>query len=136
MASIAFADRPFFAVPARSATTVRVAGLAVLCATALVAPALLLVWMPILLGVPHVASDIRYLVLPLPRRQLAVAIIASAALVALRAASVATGAKLLMPECVIVAGWLLATLAVEPAGRKRALAIAMFASALIIGMPI
>lgn len=138
MASIAVADRSFerLAVPARSATSVRLAGLAVLCATALVAPALLLVWMPLLLGVPHVASDIRYLVLPLPRRQLMLAVAASLLLVLLRAASVATGTNLLMVECVIVVGWLLATLAVEPTNRKRSLAIALFASAVIIGMPI
>src|SRR5688572_10309580 len=97
MASIA-AEQPFLAVPARSSTIVRFAGLAVLCATTLVAPALLLVWMPLLFGVPHVASDIRYLVLPLPRRQLVSAIGASAALVALRAAMVVTGAKLFHAE--------------------------------------
>lgn len=136
MASIGIADRPFLAVPARSATIVRVVGLAVLCATTLVAPALLLVWMPILLGVPHVASDIRYLVLPLPRRQVAIAIAASALLVGLRAAMVVTGAKLLHLEVSVVAVWLLATLAADPASRKRAFGVALFASAVIIGLPI
>jgi hypothetical protein len=115
---------------------VRFAGLAALCATALVAPALLLVWMPLFLGVPHVASDIRYLVLPLPRAQIALAIAASLALVALRAVAVTTGINLLLAEAAIVAGWLLAALVLEPAARKRALGIALFASAMIIGMPI
>lgn len=136
MASIAYADQPFLAVPARSATTVRFVGLAALCATALVAPALLLVWMPLLLGVPHVASDIRYLVVPLPRAQIALAMTASLTLVVLRAAMLATGANLLVAEAVIVAGWLLAALVLEPTARKRALGIALFASAVIIGMPI
>lgn len=136
MASIAYADQPFLAVPARSATTVRFAGLAALCASAIVAPALLLVWMPLVLGVPHVASDIRYLVLPLPRAQIALAIAASMALVALRVTAIATGTNLLVAEAVLVAGWLLAALALEPTARKRALGIALFASALIIGMPI
>jgi hypothetical protein len=115
---------------------VRFAGLAALCATALVAPALLLVWMPLLVGVPHVASDIRYLVLPLPRAQIALAIAASLTLVVLRAASIATGMNLLMAEATLVAGWLLASLVLEPTARKRALGIALFASAVIIGLPI
>lgn len=135
MATLA-AERTFLAVPAGSATIVRFAGLAVLCATTLAAPALLLVWLPLVLGVPHVASDIRYLVLPLPRRQLAIAIAASAVLVALRAAMVVTGAKLLHLEVGVVALWLLATVASDPASRKRAFGIALFGSALIVGMPI
>jgi hypothetical protein len=106
------------ALPARSATIVRIAGLAVLCATTLVAPAWLLVWMPIVLGVPHVASDVRYLVLPLPRRQVVVALAACAALVALKAASIASGVSLLRAEMVVVAFWLLAALALDRSTRR------------------
>ncbi len=114
----------------------RLVGLAVLCATTLMAPALLLVWMPLLLGVPHVASDIRYLVMPLPRRQMVIAMAASLTLVGLKAASLSTGVNLMHAEVAIVAVWLLATLAVEPTCRKRAIGIALFASAIIVGMPI
>ncbi len=115
MSSAAASVANTVALPARSATTVRVAGLAGLCAASLVAPALILVWMPIVLGVPHVANDLRYLVLPLPRRQIVVALIASAVLVALKAASLATGVSLLRGEMIVVAGWLLLALALGDA---------------------
>jgi hypothetical protein len=101
---------PPLARSARSATLVRLAGLAVLCATTLVAPAMLLVWMPIVLGVPHIASDIRFLVLPLPRRQVGVSLAACAALIALKAASLVSGISLLRVEMIIVALWLLVML--------------------------
>ncbi|HEY5920969.1 MAG TPA: hypothetical protein VIV11_04830 [Kofleriaceae bacterium] len=115
--------RPYAALPARSATLVRIAGLAVLCTATLVAPALLLVWMPIVLGVPHVASDIRFLVLPLPRRQLVLALAACSALVALKAASLVSGVPLLHVEMAVVATWLLAMLVlVQPTRRSHALA--------------
>src|SRR4051812_48681343 len=104
-------NRAVVALPAGSASLVRIAGLAVLCAATLVAPALLLVWMPIVLGVPHIASDVRYLVLPLPRRQFIVATGACAALVALKAASLIAGVSLLRAEMFVVATWLLAMLA-------------------------
>jgi hypothetical protein len=106
------------ALPAGSATLVRVAGLAVLCAATLVAPALLLVWMPIVLGVPHIASDIRFLVLPLPPRQIVLSLVACAALVALKAASLGFALPLLRAEMVVVAGWLLLMLALERRTRR------------------
>jgi hypothetical protein len=106
------------ALPARSASFVRIAGLAVLCAATLVAPALLLVWMPIVLGVPHIASDIRFLVLPLPRRQAVVSIAACALLVALKAISLVFGVALLRVEMIIVGGWLLVMLALARSTRR------------------
>jgi hypothetical protein len=111
------ASRPA-ALPARSATLVRIAGLAVLCAATLVAPALMLVWMPIVLGVPHVASDIRFLVLPLPHRQVVVSVAACIALVALKAASLTTGIPLLRVEMIVVATWLLLMLALARSTRR------------------
>ncbi len=136
MATIAVAERNFVAVPARSAITVRFVGLAVLCALTLVAPALLLVWMPIVLGVPHVASDLRYLVLPLPRRQLVLAIVASATLVGLKAMSLGFGIDVTRAEVAVVAAWLLGTLVLDPTCRRRALGIAMFTSVMIVAMPL
>ncbi|HEY5951358.1 MAG TPA: hypothetical protein VIV40_37955 [Kofleriaceae bacterium] len=98
----------------------RIVGLAVLCAGTLVAPALLLVWMPIVLGVPHIASDVRFLVLPLPRRQVVVSLGACAALVALKAASLVGGVSLLRAEMIVVAVWLLALLALaRPSSRSH-----------------
>jgi hypothetical protein len=112
MASVAAsAGSVVVALPARSATSVRFVGLAGLCAATLVAPALMLVWMPIVLGVPHVANDLRYLVWPLPRRQVVVALVASGLLVALKAASLIGGVSLLRWEMVTVAVWLLVALA-------------------------
>jgi hypothetical protein len=93
---------------------VRIAGLAVLCAATLVAPALLLVWMPIVLGVPHIANDVRFLVLPLPRRQRLLAIAACGALVALKATSLVAGVHTVAYEAIVVAAWLVAALALEP----------------------
>ena len=146
-------SRAHVALPARSATLVRIAGLAVLCAATLIAPALLLVWMPIVLGVPHVASDIRFLVLPLPRRQVMLAVGACAALVTLKAASLVSGVPLLRFEMVVVAAWLLAMLALDrpvtkrshalerhaPRPRKRTEAmwlVAMIAGFAIVALPI
>lgn len=108
------------AEPARSAANVRIAGLAVLCAATLVAPALLLVWMPIVLGVPHLANDVRFLVLPLPRRQRLLAIAACGGLVALKAASLAGGVHTVAYEAMVVAAWLVAALALEPRRRTHA----------------
>ncbi len=120
MASVAAsAANRLVALPARSASLVRIVGLAVLCAATLIAPALLLVWMPIVLGVPHIASDIRYLVLPLPRREVVLAISACAALVALKAASLIAGVSLLRAEMVVVAGWLLSMLALARTRRSH-----------------
>jgi hypothetical protein len=137
MASLATdSSTQFLAVPARTASTARIAVLAVLCAMTALAPALLLVWMPLVLGVPHLANDIRFLVLPLPRRSLAVAVLAMLALVSLEAARLATGAHVLQLEAGVVAAWLLATLALDGPVRRRALGVALFASALIVGMPV
>lgn len=123
MASLAASDanRVVVALPAGSASLVRIAGLAVLCAATLVAPALLLVWMPIVLGVPHVASDIRYLVLPLPRRQVALAIGACAVLVALKVAGLVAGISLLRAEAIVVATWLVVMLVFERPRRQHVL---------------
>jgi hypothetical protein len=118
---VAAATDERLARPARSATTMQIAGLAGLCAIALVAPALLLVWMPIVLGVPHVASDLWYLVRPLPRRQLVVSVAACGALVALKAVALVTGIATVRGEAVVVAGWLLVMLALaQPARRSHA----------------
>ncbi len=113
------------ALPARSATIVRIAGLAGLCATTLVAPALLFVWLPILFGVPHIASDIRFLVLPLPRRQLVVSVAACVALVALKALSLtldaaSSGISLVRAEAIVVATWLVMLVALNRPRRSHA----------------
>src|SRR5690349_18634312 len=109
------------APPASVAIHVRFAGLAVLCAVTLVAPALLLVWMPIVLGVPHIASDIRFLVLPLPRRQVVISLGACAALVALKAVSLASGVALVQSEMVVVGLWLVGLIALDRPHRSHAL---------------
>lgn len=113
------------ALPARSATIVRIAGLAGLCATTLVAPALLFVWLPILFGVPHIASDIRFLVLPLPRRQRVVSVAACAALVVLKAVSLTAGSapggiSLIRAEAIVVATWLVILVALNRPRRSHA----------------
>jgi hypothetical protein len=98
---------------------VRIAGLAVLCAATLVAPALLLVWMPIVLGVPHIASDLRYLVLPLPRRQVVVSLVACALLVSVKAAALVSSESHLRAEILVVATWLLSMIALEGTNRRN-----------------
>jgi hypothetical protein len=73
-------------------------GVLVTFALACVFPALLLAGSPVLLGVPHVASDLRYLVLrpALPRAWVATVVAACAALFAVQvAAAVADGSRLL-----------------------------------------
>jgi hypothetical protein len=80
--------------------------------------------MPIVLGVPHIANDLRYLVLPLPRRQVVLSLVACALLVALKAAALVTGASLLAGmsllrgEMVVVAMWLLGMLALDRPERR------------------
>jgi hypothetical protein len=110
-------------------------GIAALAVAAIVAPAWLLVLMPIALGVPHVVNDVRYLVLPLPRRQIVIAAVASAALIGCRALMVAglPAQPLYTAEAILVAAWLLA--AVGSAGGLRAAGIAALGAALIVGAP-
>jgi len=83
---------------------------------------------PALLGVPHVASDIRYLVLRrrLPETWLRVTVLFGSLLFVLRAVEGATAMQLGRLEVVLAAGWLLAATWIG-AGRAhpfRALAIA------------
>lgn len=149
--SVAVAVPAYVALPARSASSVRIAGLAVLCAATLVAPALLLVWMPIVLGVPHIASDVRFLVLPLPRRELVASLGACAVLVAMKAISLVAGVALLRAEMVVVATWLLVIMALAHSARRShvlqrhgkassrsslPLVIVAFAAMAIIALPI
>ena len=147
MASVAASESAFEIRPRRALhpTTVRVAGLGVVCAATMVAPALLLLWMPIVLGVPHIASDIRFLLLPLPRRQVVLGIVACTALVALKAAAIAGSIDLVRAEMIVVAGWLVGALAMPDGaterassrGRRRlAVGLALIAASVIIGLPI
>jgi hypothetical protein len=123
------------AAPAALAGAGRLAGIAAILAASLVAPALILVWMPIVLGVPHVASDIRYLLLPLPRREVVLGAVACGALVAVRVAAIATGASVLRVELAIVGAWLIAALAAVPARRGARLAAAGIAAA-VVALPV
>jgi hypothetical protein len=132
MASAVAARSDAGASPVASATALRVAGLAAVLAATVVAPAAMLVWMPIVLGVPHIASDIRYLLVPLPRRELVIGVVACAALVAVRAAAIATGAGLLRVEMVIVGGWLVASIAQAPARRGWSVGAAAVAAVIVL----
>lgn len=118
-----------------SAASQQLGGIAALWLASVIAPAALLVWMPIVLGVPHVANDVRFLVLPLPRLQAAAAVVACSALVALRAVTIATGAHLLPAEIAVVAVWLIATLCLAPTTRWR-LALAAAAVAVMVAAPL
>lgn len=121
------AAAPPRALPERSAINVRLAGLSVLCAATLVAPELLFVWMPIVLGVPHVAQDLRYLLLPLPRRQIVIAAIAIAALVGLKVAGAPA-----RYEAIVVGGWLVGAIVdVKP----RLIGLAILAALTIVALP-
>lgn len=75
---------------------------AIAAATALT-PAALVLLLPIALGVPHVVNDVRFLVLPLPRRELVITGIACVGLVAARAAGLGAGV-----EVALVVAWLVA----------------------------
>lgn len=136
MASVA-AENEHVAL-ALNATAVRVIGLGALCVATMVAPALLFVWMPIVLGVPHVANDLRYLLLPLPRRQVVVGIIACTALVALKATSLVASVDLLRVEMVVVASWLVLALALSRGTRPNrfALGVGFVGASVIVGLPI
>ncbi len=74
-------------------------------------------WMPLVCGVPHLANDVRYLVLPLPPHPRLLAIVACTMLVVLRMAGLAAGAPLYGLEALVVAAWLVATVACSPASR-------------------
>jgi hypothetical protein len=69
--------------------------------------AVLALWMPIALGIPHVAQDVRLLLVPMPRPQRWVSIAACSALVALKLSALC-GHALPHAEAVVVATWLLA----------------------------
>src|SRR5262245_3831908 len=111
------------------------AALALLWGASVVAPAALLVWMPIVLGVPHVANDLRYMLAPLPRATRALSVVACAALVGLRAISLATGAHTIPIEVGVVAVWLVGAIALGPTTPLR-FAVAIAAAALIAVVPV
>jgi hypothetical protein len=116
-------------------TNARVAVLAGLVAASLFAPMVLLLWMPIVLGVPHLANDIRYLILPLPRRQRAITIAACAAFVAVAAGALVLGAPSGRAEAVVGSVWLLAMIATSGRLRPAAMAIAPIAWLLVVVLP-
>lgn len=109
--------------------------IALLCLAAIAAPAVLIVWMPIVLGVPHVGNDLRLLVAPLPRWPRALAVIACGLLLVLRVIAVATGVVLMRAEAVVVAGWLLAMVSLAPTTPARFAAVAACAVA-VIALPV
>lgn len=98
---------------------------AVLLAATVARPAWLFVLGPILLGVPHLASDVRYLVARrrVPRGLMTTACIASAALVALRllefAHLVTRGAGRI--EMIVAAAWIAASVSAGARERRRVL---------------
>jgi hypothetical protein len=96
---------------------------------------LLALWMPIALGVPHIANDLRYLVRPLPSLQRGVALAACGALIVLRLAGIVAGTVLLRAEAVVVAAWLLAMVCLAPTTRPRLLAVSL-AAALVVAAPV
>jgi hypothetical protein len=67
----------------------------------------LALWMPIALGVPHVAQDVRVLLVPMARRDRTISIVACALLVALKLAALC-GHALPHAEGAVVAAWLVA----------------------------
>lgn len=109
--------------------------IALLALAAIAAPAVLLVWMPIVFGVPHVANDLRMLVTPLPRWPAALAVVACGLLCALRAVAVITGVVLVRAEAVVVAVWLLGMVSLAPTTPARFIAIAACAAG-VIALPV
>jgi len=95
----------------------------------------LALWLPIALGVPHIANDLRYLVRPLPQWQRVVALAGCAMLVLLRAVAVATGIVLVRAEAVVVAAWLVAMVALAPTTRSRVVLV-LAAAAAIVALPV
>ncbi len=113
----------------------RVSAIAAIGAACMAVPAVAMIWLPIVLGVPHLANDVRFLVLPLPRRQIAIAAVACGALVAMRAATIALGrAPLWQLEAAAFATWLVAALVAARA--RAALGPAALVAALVIAMPV
>lgn len=111
------------------------AWLALLGIAAVVAPVTLLVWMPIALGVPHIANDLRYLVMPLPHWQRTLALVACGALFVLRVVAVATGTVLLRTEAIVVTAWLVAMVCLAPTSPLRLTAV-LAVAALVIALPV
>jgi len=109
--------------------------LALVWGASVVAPAALLVWMPIVFGVPHVANDVRYMLAPLPRATRALSIVACVALVGLRAIALATGAHTIPIEVAVVGAWLVGAIALGPTTPLR-FALAIAAAALIAVVPV
>ena len=112
------------AVTDRSLRLSLVAGGHILVAFALtaVAPLWLLLLGPIVLGVPHVASDLRYLVirppLPLGRAPIVAILVGLGAMTALRVGAALGGPLLLGPEVALGGGAILGAIALTP-GRAR-----------------
>jgi len=110
-------------------------------ALAVVAPAATLAISPLVLGVPHIASSVRYLVLrqKLPRAWLAILLFFAAIMMALRIAEQTYGAHFARAEVACAALWM-ACAACFGARSKRTLAIALpllaVASALAFAFPI
>jgi hypothetical protein len=92
--------------------------------------------MPIVLGVPHIANDVRYLVLPLPRKQVVLSLFACAVLVGLKATSLVTGDSLVRPEMAIIAAWLLGMLAVGGMHQRGAWLLAGTVGLAIVALPV
>jgi hypothetical protein len=69
--------------------------------------AVLALWMPIVLGIPHVANDVRLLLVPMPRPERSVSIAACGLLVLLKLSALC-GHPFVHAEGVVVAAWLLA----------------------------
>lgn len=95
----------------------------------------LALWLPIALGVPHIANDLRYLVRPLPQWQRVAALAGCAVLVVLRAVAVATGVVLVRAEAVVVAAWLVAMVALAPTTRPR-FALVLAGATAIVALPV
>jgi hypothetical protein len=103
--------------------------------------AMLALWMPIALGIPHVAQDVRLLLVPMPRPQRTVSIVACALLVALELSALC-GHPFVHAEGVVVAAWLLAVtrtalvlpLAVGFDVWPVSVAIAAFAAHAVVGV--
>ncbi len=114
-------------------TTLALAHMAVAVALTLVAPVWLLLLGPIVLGVPHVASDVRYLLikppLPLGRRGLVLLLGPLMAMTGHRVLATLGGPYLPELEVLLGAAAMIGGVAIAPAARaKKALALAIIAS--------
>ncbi|TNF27831.1 MAG: hypothetical protein EP329_18950 [Deltaproteobacteria bacterium] len=104
-----------------------------------VAPLWLLLLGPLLLGVPHIVSDLRYLVvrppLPLGRAPLLALAVGLGGMTALRLGAALGGPLLLEAEMALGGGAILATLALTPGRRGwRAVAFAVVAGLTVYGV--